>query len=124
VTQVAKVQLTSDALEDLRDLDGSARQVVLKAMNKLKVEPEKRGQPLGSNQSGDLTTFRKMVVGDRDYRIIYRIQPDGEIVVVWVIGRRADQECYEMALARLRLHGNTELAKLAERLLTETWKSV
>jgi mRNA interferase RelE/StbE len=120
---MAKVQLTSDAREDLRDLDGSARKVVLKAINKLKKEPEKRGQPLGSRQAGKLTTFRKLVVGDREYRIVYRVEKDGTVVVVWVIGRRADDECYEMALARLRLHGDRELASMAAKLLEETWNS-
>lgn len=120
---MAKVQLTSDAREDLRDMDGSARKAVLKAIKKLEDDPEKRGQPLGSRQSGNLTTFRKLVVGDRDYRVVYRIERDGTVVVVWVIGRRTDNECYEIALSRLRLHGDKELAALAERLLTETWRA-
>jgi mRNA interferase RelE/StbE len=120
---MAKVQLTSDAREDLRDLDGSARKAVLKAIKKLEDEPEKRGEPLGSRQSGNLTTFRKLVVGDRDYRVVYRVEPGGAVVVVWVVGRRADSECYEMALSRLRLHGDAQLAQLAQHVLTETWKS-
>lgn len=120
---MAKVQLTSDAREDLRDLDGSARQVVLKAIKKLEKEPEKRGLPLGSRQASNLTTFRKLVVGDREYRVVYRVEQDGTVVVVWVIGRRADNECYELALSRLRLHGDQELAAMATRLLEETWNS-
>ena len=120
---MARVLLTSDAREDLRDLDGSARKAVLKAIRKLETDPEQRGQPLGSRTSGDLTTFRKLVVGDRDYRVVYRIEADGTVVVVWVVGRRADDECYELALSRIRLHGNADLAAIAERLLTETWKA-
>lgn len=118
---MTKVQLTSDAREDLRDLDGSARKIVLKAIDKLRDESEQRGLPLGSRQGGNLAAFRKLVVGDRDYRVVYRVEQDGTLVVVWVIGRRADNECYELALSRLRLHGDAELATMAERLLTETW---
>ena len=118
-----RVQLTADAREDLRDLDGSARKAVLKAIRKLESEPEKRGQPLGSRQSSDLTTFRKLVVGDRDYRVIYRIEHDGTIVVVWVVGRRADNECYELALSRLRLLADPRLAGAAEQFLRESWSS-
>jgi mRNA interferase RelE/StbE len=118
-----RVQLTADAREDLRDLDGSTRKAVLKAIKKLESEPEERGQPLGSRQSGNLTTFRKLVVGDRDYRVIYRIEQDGTIVVVWVVGRRADQECYELAMSRLRLHADPRLAGAAEQLLRESWSS-
>ncbi|MGH3684006.1 MAG: type II toxin-antitoxin system RelE family toxin [Pseudonocardiaceae bacterium] len=47
---------------------------------------------MGSKLSGNLTTFRKLVVGDRGYRIVYRVDPDGSVVVVWVIGRRSDDE--------------------------------
>lgn len=111
-----EVQLTSDALEDLKDLDGAARQLVLKALRKLESDPELRGAPLGASTStGDLTTFRKLVVGNRDYRIIYRVQSDGTIVVVWVIAKRADAEVYELAAARLRTHGDRAIA---DELLT------
>jgi mRNA interferase RelE/StbE len=44
---MARIVLTSEAREDLRDLDGSARKIVLKAIRKLEVDPDKRGQPLG-----------------------------------------------------------------------------
>ncbi|PRX44237.1 mRNA interferase RelE/StbE [Prauserella shujinwangii] len=114
---MARVQLTDDAREDLRDLDGSARVVVLKALRKLEHEPEKRGEPLGSRPGGDLTTFRKLVVGNRAFRIVYRVEADGTAVVVWVIGPRADAECYNLAVARLRMHGDRELARLARMLL-------
>lgn len=83
---------------------------MLKALKKLGNEPEKRGAPLGSRAAGNLATFRKLVVGDRDYRVVYRVEADGTVVVVWVIGKRADGECYDMAVARVRLHaGDQEL---------------
>lgn len=118
---MAQVVLTADAREDLRDLDGSARKVVLRAVRKLACEPDKRGQPLGSRATGDLTTFRKLVVGDREYRIVYRIERDGTVVVVWVIAKRADKEVYELALARLRTHPDQELARVAQGLMENAW---
>lgn len=101
---MAAVVLTSEAKEDVRDLDGSARKLVLNAMKKLETSPEQRGAPLGAKGDTDLTTFRKLVVGDRDYRIIYRVERDGTICVVWVVGRRVDSECYELAASRLALY--------------------
>jgi mRNA interferase RelE/StbE len=94
---------------------------VLKALNKLENEPDKGGAPLGNRAGGNLATFRKLVVGDRDYRIVYRIESDGTVVVVWVIGKRADGECYDMAVARVRLHAGDqelvgELLNLLERI--------
>lgn len=56
---MARVTLTSDAKEDLRDLDGSAQELVLKGLKKLETEPLKHGAPLGTRPSGDLTGFRR-----------------------------------------------------------------
>lgn len=74
---MTEVRLTADARDDLLGLDGAAQLIVLKALKKLRSEPEKCGAPLGSRSGGNLTTFRKLVVGDRDYRIIYRVDPMG-----------------------------------------------
>lgn len=118
---MATVQLTSDAREDLRDLDGSNRKRVLKALKKLETKPDKRGEPLGSRALGNLTMFRTLVVGDREIRVIYRVEPNGDVVVVWVIAQRADDACYELAVSRLRLHSDQELAAKVEHLLNEAW---
>lgn len=113
---MAKVRLTEEAREDFLDLDGSAQRIVAKALVKLRTDPHLRGQPLGRRASGDLTTFRKMVVGNRDYRIVYRIEPSGDVVVVWVIGRRADNEAYELAMSRLRMHSDATVRELSTSL--------
>lgn len=119
---MAVVRLTSDAREDVRDLDGAAKKRVLKAMKKLEDSPEQRGQPLGSQSDSDLTTFRKLVVGDRDYRIIYRVEADGQVVVIWVVGARVDRECYEIAASRLKLYGSDKaMAKELAGLLEVAW---
>ena len=115
--------MTADAREDLRDLDGSARKSVLNAIKKLESEPEKHGQTLDPRQSRNPTIFRKLVVGDQEYRVIYRIEDDGTIVVVLVVGSRTDSECYELALSRLRLHGDRRLASAAEQVLSDSWSS-
>ena len=106
---MARVVLTDDAKDDLRNLDGAARKLVAKKLKQIEDEPEKRGAPLGSRSSSNLTTFRKLVVGDRDYRIVYWVEPDGTVCVVWVIGRRSDNEVYQMALARLKMLARDDL---------------
>jgi len=118
---MAQVYLTDEAREDLRDLDGSARCRVIKAMKKLEVQPEQRGEPLGSQVTGDLTTFRKLVVGDREFRIIYRVEQDGRVCVVWVIGRRVDRECYALAVSRLQLYVGSPHAEHLQAALDEIW---
>lgn len=119
---MAEVWLTEDARDDLHDLDNSARNIVLKALKKLRTEPEKRGAPLGNNTGSKLTTFRKLVVGDREYRIVYRVEPDGTVVVVWVIAHRRDDEVYQLAVSRLRLH-STAAAQEFAAVLEEIWRT-
>lgn len=118
---MARVELTADAVQDLRDLDGTARRLVLRKLKGLETDPDQRGAPLVSNNKGNLTTFRKLVVGNHDYRIIYRVDPDGTVVVVWVIAHRADSKCYDLAASRLRLAGDPGLAESAGTLLDEAW---
>src|ERR1700747_1154651 len=98
---MAGAGLTEDALEDLRDLERSIQKQVLKGLLKLEDNPAQRGLPLGSKGTSNLTTFRKLIVGDRDYRIIFRVEQDGSASVVWVIGKRDDSEAYELGDARL-----------------------
>jgi mRNA interferase RelE/StbE len=104
----SKVRLLPEAADDVRALDGAARSLVLKALKKLEVSPEQRGAPLGSkaNAQSDLTGFRKLVVGDRAYRVIYQVTPDGNVVVVWVVGARADLVVYEEARARVAAYAD------------------
>lgn len=122
---MAKVQLTAEAKEDLRDLDGSAQKLVFRALKKLEVHPEQRGQPLGSHSGqGNLTGYRKLVVGDRDFRIIFQVDHDGTVVVIWVIAERADDRCYELAVARLKTYQqDPELRRELERLLATAWEA-
>jgi len=97
-----RVQLTAEARADFLALDGHAQRIVAKGLKKLEDEPDKRGSPLGSRRTGNLTTFRKLVVGDRDYRIVYRVDGLATVTVVWVIGHRSDEECYRQAVAPWR----------------------
>jgi mRNA interferase RelE/StbE len=121
---MARVTLTSDAREDVRDLDGSSQQRVLRAMKSLQDTPQQRGQALGSHASGGLAMFRKLVVGEREDRVIYRIEPDGDVVVILVVGARTDHECYELAVSRLRLYNqDASLARELEAMLASVWEA-
>ena len=103
-------------------MDQSTRVLVFKGLKKLVDEPEKRGAPLGSRRTGDLTGLRKLVVGNRDWRIVYRVEADGRVCVIWVIGKRADDEVCEIAMARLEQHRDPGGAVDMERLLKEAFR--
>lgn len=115
---MATIILTPEAQEDIRALDGSARKLIMNGLKKLKDSPGQRGAPLGSHTSGNLTGLRKLVVGNRQYRVVFRVDADESIVVVWVVGSRVDAECYDLAVARLEMYTHRpELRDMLQGLL-------
>ncbi|MGQ0464555.1 MAG: type II toxin-antitoxin system RelE family toxin [Sporichthyaceae bacterium] len=106
---MARVTFLDEAIADLNALDGSVLKAVFAKLAQLETEPE-RGEPLGSAPSGNLTGFRKLVVGDRTHRIVYRVEPNGDVCVVWVIAGRTDGECYDIAVRRLATLGEHPVA--------------
>ncbi len=115
----ARLDFTEDAWEDWQDLDRSAQRAVAKALMKLEIEPDKRGEPLGSRAAGSLTNFRKLKAGARkEYRVVYRVAEDGTVVVIWVLGPRANDEAYKLARARLAMHPNPAIRTLAAALMS------
>lgn len=95
---MAQVRFTDPAIEDLQRLSRDVVKRVLKKVLLLEENP-KAGLPLG----GPLTGYRKLVVGNRDWRVVYRETADGgvEVCEVWAIGARADDEVYREATARV-----------------------
>lgn len=101
----AYVRFTDDALEDLRGLHRKDPQIVRAILKKcllLERDPE-AGEPL----LGNLIGFRKLVVGDRDWRIVWRVASDTagdvtlDIAELWAAGARADAEVYQEITDRL-----------------------
>jgi mRNA interferase RelE/StbE len=97
------VSLTEDACGDLEKfrVSGQYKHFLAKLV-RLEEEGVAVGLPLGR----ELTKFRKIVVGNRDWRIIFQSNREETEVVVWVIGERGDDECYETAVRRLEALGN------------------
>jgi mRNA interferase RelE/StbE len=117
---VAEVVFTDPAVDDLRRIGPDAVPKVLKKILLLLDNPE-AGYPLG----GELTGFRKLVVGRNTWRVVYRVTDDKsvEICEVWAVGERADVEVYAEAAARVRAAGDdrpevVQLGKVIERLGT------
>jgi mRNA interferase RelE/StbE len=93
----AYVRLVEPAVEDLARLvrrDPQIARQVLKKMLLLERDP-RAGEPL----LGALIGFRKLTVGDRHWRIVWRLRTDAgrevvEIAEVWAAGSRTDGEVY------------------------------
>lgn len=109
---MTEVLFTDAAIDDLRRLGPDVVPKVLKKIQILFGNPE-AGHPLG----GELTGFRKLVVGRNHWRIVYRVVADGvvEICEVWCVGVRSDAEVYAEASARVAAMADQDstLAKLA-----------
>ncbi|UGT60583.1 type II toxin-antitoxin system RelE family toxin [Nocardia asteroides] len=115
---MVEVLFTDAAIDDLRKLGPDAVPKVLKKILLL-LDSAQAGYPLG----GELTGFRKLVVGRNTWRVVYRVvdQQTIEVCEVWAIGARADSEVYAEATARIvaaagRLPEFSRLGSVVERL--------
>lgn len=115
---MAGITFTDDALDDLRRIGPDAVPKILKKILLLTDDAE-AGYPLG----GDLTGFRKLVVGRNTWRVVYRITADKtiEICEIWAIGARADEAVYREATMRLQRASETKphliaLAQVVDKL--------
>lgn len=118
------VRLTSDAVGDLeRMLRKGDPQVVrwaFKKMIHLEQNPE-----AGDALLGGLMGWRKIAVGDRDWRLVWRVTHDGagavvvDVAEIWAFGARSDSEVYEEMEARIAAAPQTpHTTALADVLVT------
>lgn len=95
---LVRVELTDDAVADLaRYVETDVFPRLLAKLVRLEEVGKDAGQPLGR----DLAGWRKIVVGDRNWRIIFTTDPDETVATVWVIGDRADDAVYAEAQSRV-----------------------
>lgn len=110
--------LTDPAVEDLERLDGAALVWALKKMLLLETDPH-AGLPL----LGPLIGYRKLVVGNRDWRVVWRVARDerGALVVViaevWAVGARSDDEVYDEMAARTAAMPDTPVRRSLQAVI-------
>jgi len=93
-----RVELIDEAFDDLVGYAKSGNILLfLKKLVRLEAVGEQAGVPLRGNLSG----YHKIVVGDRDWRIVFRMSEDRQVAIILVIGDRDDAACYETATRRL-----------------------
>ena len=92
-----KVELFDLATLDFEGFDNSSKQAIMLGLRKLETEPQKRGRLL----SGNLHPLRRLVVGKKQIRILFRVYENQELCRVVAIGARRDDEVYEIAAQRL-----------------------
>ena len=100
-----KVKYLPEAEKDLKGLDGSQRNLVLKAIKKvqqnpLPVDENGYGKPLGNHSSTSLAGLMKIKLRSAGLRIVYQLRRTETSMMIIVIGVRADEEVYELAQKR------------------------
>ncbi|MDS1272487.1 hypothetical protein RIF23_19550 [Lipingzhangella sp. LS1_29] len=112
---MASVVLTADAVDDLRRIGPQAAPTVLRGILPLEDNPE-LGYPLG----GELTGWRKLLVGQGSWRVIYHAVRDRRVDVGAVVatGAAADAQIHAEALRLVRSTrgGGSAVARLARTL--------
>ncbi|MCD7810324.1 MAG: type II toxin-antitoxin system RelE/ParE family toxin [Ruminococcus sp.] len=101
-----KVLYLPEAQKDLRNLDGSQRILVLKAIKKIQTNPLPfteggYGKPLGNKNGNDLSGFLKVKIKAAGLRIVYKIIRLENTMLIVVIGAREEMEVYETAQRRI-----------------------
>ena len=84
------------ALREWDTLDGSVRKKFEKTLEKLIWNPHFRGNELHR----DLAGFYKIKLLKDGYRLVYQVIDERIVIYVIAVGRRADNEIYELATKR------------------------
>ncbi|MFA7466691.1 MAG: type II toxin-antitoxin system RelE/ParE family toxin [Desulfotomaculaceae bacterium] len=101
-----KVEYLREALEDIKRLDQSQRVQVVKAVNKVAVNPLPQaeggyGKPLGNKGGTSLAGYCKIKLLKLGLRVVYKVVRKNGIMKIIVISARADDEVYIMAQKRI-----------------------
>ena len=100
-----RVELRPEAVDDLLGYAASGNlPLFFKKLLRLEAVGNDAGLPLGRG----LTGWRKIVVGDRDWRIVFKPDPAETVATIWVIGDRDDNACYEEAMRRVQAAGENQ----------------
>jgi len=102
-----KIDYHPEAKQELKQLDGSQRKIVLKAIIKVSENPTSYteggyGKPLGNKSGNNLTGLLKIKLKALGLRVVYKlekVQPEN-IMRIIVISVREDNEVYDIAAKR------------------------
>ncbi len=110
-----RVELIDEAVVDLVGLAESGK---LKQFFKKLIEIEARGSKAGEPLGRKLVGWRKATVGNRNWRIVFRVDPDETVATICVIGDREDSACYEEAHRRAAEVKDADAISLAESMMS------
>lgn len=95
----SRVLFKQSAYKEFKKLDGSVKRLVAAQLLKTEQNPL-AGEPLGSKHGIDLRGLRKIYVDDKRMRIVWEVQADRVVVIVFGIGPREKGEIYRSVAER------------------------
>lgn len=100
-----EVKYLPEVEKDLKQLDNTQRNLVIKAIKKVQQNPlpdyeNGYGKPLGNHNSTNLAGFMKIKLRSAGLRVVYQLVKVESAMLVVVVGVRADEEVYEIAQKR------------------------
>ena len=101
------VKYLPEALDDLDELDGSQRKLVLKSIEKVRKNPLSQqeggyGKLLGKRGNTDLIGFLKIKLRASELWLVYKVIKQEDRMLIVVIGAREDEEVYSIAEKRIK----------------------
>lgn len=109
-----RVELIDEAIADLaKHAESGKLKAFLAKLLEIEAKGAKAGEPLGRNLVG----WRKITVGNRNWRIVFRVDTDEQVATICVIGDREDGTCYEEAKRRADTIENRDASSLAESMM-------
>ena len=101
------VKYLPEALDDLDELDGSQKKLVLKSIEKVRKNPLSQqeggyGKLLGKRGNTDLTGFLNIKLRASGLRLVYKVIKQEDRMLIVVIGAREDEEVYSIAEKRIK----------------------
>ena len=101
------IEYIKEALRDLKRLDVYNRKLILKAIEKtaerLLPPPDGIGKPLGNHASSQLSGYYKIKLKNIEYRVVYGLVREKNIMKVIVISICDDDAVYKEAERRINL---------------------
>lgn len=101
-----KIEYLREAVEDLKKLDNSQQIQVVKAIEKVSVNPLPQveggyGKPLGNRSTSKLAGYLKIKLKKLGLRVVYRLVVEDGVMKIIIISARADDEVYITAQKRI-----------------------
>lgn len=109
-----RVELIGDAVADLaKHAETGKLKPFLRKLLEIEAKGSQAGEPLGRNLAG----WRKVTVGNRNWRIVFQVDRDETVATVCVVGDREDGACYAEAKQRADRLQDADASSLAESMM-------